>query len=36
MKIKDKILKALEDDEVKYVLAYAVALSVIVGWLIAQ
>jgi len=36
MKIKDKILRALEDDEVKYLLAYAVALSVIVGWLMAQ
>jgi hypothetical protein len=36
MKIKDKILRALENDEVKYLLAYAVALSVIVGWLMAQ
>lgn len=36
MKIIEKILKALENDEVKYLLAYAVALSVVVGWAIAQ
>ena len=36
MKIKDKIIEALQDDEVKYMLAYAVALAVLVGWMLAQ